>query len=34
MLTNVTNVIKYRQLSALTCFIIHVGECIGEETYA
>ena len=35
MLTNVTNVIKNRQLSFLTCFIIHVGlECIGEKTYA
>ena len=35
LLTNVTKHAKNRQLSFLTCFIIHVGlECIGEKTYA
>ena len=35
MLTNVTNIHKNKQLSFLTCFIIHVGlECIGEHAYA
>ena len=35
MLTNVTKHAKNRQLSFLTCFIIHVGlECIGENAYA
>ena len=35
MLTNVTNMVKNRQLFRLTCFIIHVGlECIGVEAYA
>ena len=35
MLTNVTNMIKNRQLLTVTCFVIHVGkECIGEKTYA
>ncbi len=35
LLTNVTNSSENRQLSFLTCFIIHVGlECIGENAYA
>ena len=35
LLTNVTKHAQNRQLSFLTCFIIHVGlECIGEKTYA
>ena len=35
LLTNVTNVVKNRQLLSATCFIIHVGlECIGEHAYA
>ena len=35
MLTNVTNILKNRQVFGLTCFIIHVGlECIGENAYA
>ncbi len=35
LLTNVTKHVKNRQLSELTCFIIHVGSiCIGEKTYA
>ena len=35
LLKNVTKHAQNRQLSFLTCFIIHVGlECIGEKTYA
>ena len=35
ILSFVTNSPKNRQLSFLTCFIIHVGlECIGDKTYA
>lgn len=35
MLSFVTNIPQNRQLSFLTCFIIHVGlECIGENAYA
>ena len=35
LLTNVTKHAQNRQLSFLTCFIIHVGlECIGENAYA
>ena len=35
ILRNVTNNMQNGQLSAVTCFIIHVGlECIGEKTYA
>jgi hypothetical protein len=35
LLTNVTKHAQNRQLSFLTCFIIHVGlECIGETAYA